>query len=448
MKALIPLATLALSLAPVAQAQHAGHAHPPAQAQATRSATAAGAASSAARADDAKQGHDAHHADDARGATLPAGHVHPPAGGTAAGRAGMDHSKMQHTGGAHGAMEHAEHDHAKHGQAGMDHSKSGHAQGDHAGMDHSKMDHAGGEHAQMDHAKHDHAGMDHSKMDHSKMDHSKMSHASDERAAMDHSKMDHSKMDDAGMHHPPGRAPELPADAAPRTPLPPITDADRAAAFPQLAHGHATHDRRIHSYWLADRLEWQEGEVLAWEGLAWIGGDIHRLWLRTEGEASGGEVEHGDVELLYGRSVTPWWDVLAGVSSSIGHGPSRQWAAFGVQGHAPYKFEVKATGYLGAGGRTATALEVEYDTLLARRTVLQWQLGAHVYGKDDPEAGVGAGLSTVEAGARLRYEFSRRFAPYVGLQVERAHGATADLRRAEGDPVRDTRLVAGLRVWF
>lgn len=410
MKALIPLATLALSLSPVAQAQHAGHAHPPAQAQATRTATAAGAASNAARADDAKQGRDAHRAHDAR-ATPPEG------------RAGMDHSGMQHAGDTHDASEHAEHDHAKHGQAGMDHSKSGHAHGDHAGMDHSKMDHAGGEHAQMDHAKHDHAGMDHSKMDHSKMDH-------------------------AGMHHPPGRAPELPADAAPRTPLPPITEADRAAAFPQLAHGHATHDCRIHSYWLADRLEWQEGEVLAWEGLAWIGGDIHRLWLRTEGEASGGEVEHGDVELLYGRSVTPWWDVLAGVSGSIGHGPSRQWAAFGVQGHAPYKFEVKATGYVGAGGRTAAALEVDYDTLLARRTVLQWQLGAHAYGKDDPEAGVGAGLSTVEAGARLRYEFSRRFAPYVGLQVERAHGATADLRRAEGDPVRDTRLVAGLRVWF
>jgi copper resistance protein B len=48
----------------------------------------------------------------------------------------------------------------------------------------------------------------------------------------------------------------------------------------------------------------------------------------------------------------------------------------------------------------------------------------------------------------LRYELDRRFAPYVGLVHERVFGRTADYRRAEGEVVRDTRLVVGVRVWF
>ena len=152
--------------------------------------------------------------------------------------------------------------------------------------------------------------------------------------------------------------------------------------------------------------------------------------------------------MLYGRSVTPWWDVVAGVRQDVGEGPDRTWAAFGVQGLAPYKFEVEATAYVGSNGRTAATLEAEYDTLLTNRLILQWQGEANLYGKPDPARGLGSGLSTVEAGARLRYEITRRFAPYVGVEVERAFGGTADARRADGFDATDTRVVAGIRFWF
>lgn len=253
-------------------------------------------------------------------------------------------------------------------------------------------------------------------------------------------------MDHASMGHDP--SPDLPANAAPRVPVPEPTDADRAAAFPPVA-GHTTHDSAIHSYWLVDRLEWQDtGEdTLGWETSAWIGGDVHRLWLRSEGEAADGHAE-GDLEVLYGRGVTAWWDVVAGVRHDFGEGPSRTYAAFGVQGLAPYKFEVEATAYIGTGGRTAATVEAEYDTLLTNRLILQWRAEASLYGRDDAERGIGSGLGTVEAGARLRYEVTRRFAPYVGVEFERAFGNTADLRREHGDAVRDSRLVAGVRVWF
>jgi copper resistance protein B len=259
---------------------------------------------------------------------------------------------------------------------------------------------------------------------------------------MDHAGMDMGSM--PGM----GAPADLPADAAPRTPVPALTDADRAAAFAPLGAAHPTHDQRTHSYWLLDRLEAREGGGGAWDATAWIGGDINRLWLRSEGEVADGRVEDASVEALYGRAISPWWDVVGGVRVDTGDGPDRAYAAFGVQGLAPYKFEVQATGYLGTGGRTAARLEAEYDTLLTNRLILQWRSEANLYGGSDPARRLGTGLSTIEAGARLRFEITRRFAPYIGVEVERAVGETADLRRADGDPVNDTRLVAGLRLWF
>ena len=279
--------------------------------------------------------------------------------------------------------------------------------------------------------------IDHSKMDHSKMpemDHSKMDHS--KTPEMDHSKMDHSKMS-------PGAGTLV-------TPIPLVTDADRRAAFPDV-HGHHLHGTDTHSFWLVDRLEVSDadpGTSLGWEASAWIGGDVQRLWLRTEGEAVDGRVEYGDIEVLYGRGVRAWWDVVAGIRQDFGQGPSRTWAAFGVQGFAPYKFEVAATAYVGQSGRTAARVEAEYETLFTNRLILQWRAEANAYGKSDPLAGVGSGLSTLEAGLRLRYEVTRQFAPYIGIQHERAIGKTADFRRADGHGAGDTRVVAGVRVWF
>jgi copper resistance protein B len=267
---------------------------------------------------------------------------------------------------------------------------------------------------------------------------------------MDHSKMDHSKMDHAGMDHAGMDHGTRAATDAPLTPVPVPTDADRAAAFPEVG-GHAAHDRRAHSFWLVDRLEARDvaGDAgAAWRASAWVGGDINRLWLRSEGESVDGRVEHADLEVLGGRAISPWWDLLAGIRHDVGEGPSQTYAALGVSGVAPYKIDVEATAYLGTGGQSAARIEASYDTLLTNRWILQWQVEANLYGKSDPARGVGAGLSTFEAGLRLRYEVTRRFAPYVGLDWERAYGETADLRRADSHDASDLRVVAGIRMWF
>ncbi|MNK12385.1 Copper resistance protein B precursor [compost metagenome] len=284
----------------------------------------------------------------------------------------------------------------------------------------------------------DHGAMDHSTMDHSTMDHSTMDHS-----AMDHSTMDHSTMDHA--------APAPTASSSPREPIPVVTPADRIAAFPPIDHGAMEHAPDIHSMLLVNRLEhWdgQHGNGQAWEASGWVGGNIHRIWVRSEGERSAGRTEAADVEVLYGRSVSPWWDVLAGIRQDIGSADARTWAAFGIQGLAPYKFETSATVYLGEGGQFMASAEVEYELLLTNRLILQPLVEATLAARDEPRYGTGTGLNKVEAGLRLRYEFNRRVAPYIGISHERLFGDTAAYHREAGGHARDTRWVAGVRVWF
>ena len=281
-------------------------------------------------------------------------------------------------------------------------------------------------------------GMDHAAMGHDMP----MPAAAPQAVPIDHSTMD-MRMDHSGM---PGMSM---APTGPIMPIPELTAADRAAAVPPPSD-HPVHDNTIQSYVLFDRLEtWNadQGTGLEWEGQAWIGTDLDRLWLRSEGERVAGQTESANLEVLYGRSVAAWWDVVAGVRHDFKPGGAQDFAAIGVMGLAPYKFEVAATAYLGQGGQTAGRIEVEYETLLTNRLILQPLVEVNLYGRDDPRRGIGSGLSTVEASLRLRYEFTRRFAPYIGIIRERAFGGTADLRRAHND-VDDIRFVTGLRLWF
>jgi len=239
------------------------------------------------------------------------------------------------------------------------------------------------------------------------------------------------------------------AASEPHTPIPPVSDADRAAAFPELARP-MQHASPLNRYVLLDQLEWQDaaGGAQAWDAKSWIGTDLDRLWLRTEGEREDGRTEAAFAEALYGRAITPWWDLLVGVRNDFRPGPERTWAAIGVQGLAPYKFDIEATAYIGESGRSHARVEVEYELLLGNRLILQPQLEAELYGENDRRRRIGAGLSSVEIGLRLRYEFRREFAPYLGVVWSRKFGDSADFTRADGERVEDTRLVAGIRIWF
>jgi copper resistance protein B len=233
--------------------------------------------------------------------------------------------------------------------------------------------------------------------------------------------------------------------------VPPITDEDREAAFPQDLGGHAVHDRSLNYFVLFDQLEWQsvaEGTGLDVDAKGWVGGDRDRFSFRAEGDAADGRVGEAEAHLFYARLVARWWEIVAGVRQDFRPGPSRTSAAIGIQGLAPYWFEVELTGYVGSSGRTHLRGEVEYELLLTNRLILQPLFEIQLSGKSDPERGMGAGLNTTDLGVRLRYEFLRELAPYVGVAWNRKWGRTGDLAEAAGEETGGARFVTGMRVWF
>lgn len=203
---------------------------------------------------------------------------------------------------------------------------------------------------------------------------------------------------------------------------------------------------------LIDRLEAAHsdnaGNWTAYDVQAWFGRDFDRLVVKAEGQESQGRLQDARTELLWGHAVAAFWDAQAGVRHDSGGGPDRNWLALGIQGLAPYWFDVEATAYLGDQGRSALRLAASYDLMLTQRWVLQPRVDADLYGKDDPERGIGSGLSDATAGLRLRYEITRQFAPYIGVEWSGRFGRSADFARAAGERPNTTDFVAGLRFWF
>jgi len=232
--------------------------------------------------------------------------------------------------------------------------------------------------------------------------------------------------------------------------IPPLTDEDRKAAFPDV-EGHAVHDRALRYYVLLDQLEWQavdDGSGLNLDSKGWIGRDRDRIWFRAEGDSEEGRVSEAQAHVLYGRPFSRWWDIVGGIRQDFRPGPAQTWAAIGVQGLAPYWFEIEATAYVGASGRTHARFEVEYELLVTNRLIFQPLVEAEIFGKSDPERGIGAAVSTTDAGFRLRYEFRREVAPYVGVVWSNKWGKTADFAEAAGEATSGARLVTGVRLWF
>ncbi|MBU1358687.1 MAG: copper resistance protein B [Gammaproteobacteria bacterium] len=259
--------------------------------------------------------------------------------------------------------------------------------------------------------------------------------------AMDHGAMDHSKMDHGNMDHgtsapPDARDPDAYADGLDHGPM----------------QGMDMADDEVHAQLLFDKLEAfrsRHGEHgQAFEAQAWVGTDLNKLWLKSEGERVGGRLGATRTEALFDRAVAPYWSLQAGVRQDSGEGPGRTWAAFGVQGLAPYGFDVEATAYVGNAGRTALRLQTRYELLLAQRWVLEPEVEVNVYGRSDPERGIGSGVSSIEAGLRLHYEITRKVAPYVGIAWSGKFGGTASMARAAGHAPRETRIVAGIRFWL
>ena len=248
----------------------------------------------------------------------------------------------------------------------------------------------------------------------------------------------------------------LPAGNAP-APAPPMDHyADRVfpaaeMSLARMAMMREQGGRNFHQvmFNLAEYQARQGRDGYRWDGGAWFGGDINRLRLKTEGEGAFRQgVDSAEVQALYSRAVGPYFNLQAGIRQDFQPTPRRTYATIGVEGLAPYMFEVEGAAFLSNKGEVLGRLEGYYDQRITQRLILQPRVEVNLSAQDVPEIRIGAGITNVELGLRLRYEISREFAPYLGVSFDRKLGDTARFARADGERVQATSLVAGVRFWF
>jgi copper resistance protein B len=250
-------------------------------------------------------------------------------------------------------------------------------------------------------------------------------------------------------------APPLPETLAPAPPAPTDYVADKyfdpasmraARAALKKEHGGETYSKVMIN--LAEYQARRHGDGYRWDGQAWIGGDINRFVVKTEGDGDvKAGVQAGEVQALYSRAVGPYTDLQAGVRYVAKPGSPRTYASIGVQALVPYWIDLEGALFVSDKGVLARA-EGSYDLRITQRLVLQPRVELNLAAQTIRSAGIGAGVSDAELGLRLRYEIERQFAPYVGVTYDRQFGLGADLARAGGEDSGRASFVLGVRAWF
>ena len=199
------------------------------------------------------------------------------------------------------------------------------------------------------------------------------------------------------------------------------------------------------------RLEWTHSgnsNQGAYEIEGWWGDDWNRAVLKAEGEISNQSLGDARTELLWRKPLGTFWNTELGVRQDSGDVNNRTWLALGINGISPYWLDLDATFYVRDQSQTALILNAEYDWRITQSWVLQPRLEVSFYGKNDLANDMGQGLSEVQSGLRLRYDINHQFMPYIGVEVNRHYGKTADLMTAKGEQSNQTLAVAGVAFWF
>ncbi len=246
--------------------------------------------------------------------------------------------------------------------------------------------------------------------------------------------------------------------------MPETQTADGEPATPDAVFGKNAMDRARavlrkemggHINWLVigDRLEYRTNAgdpTMLWDIQGWIGSDTDRLWVKTEGLYLGNEaqLDEGEIQALYSRAISPFFDFQAGIRQDFAAGPKRTYGVLGFQGLAPYWFEIEAAAFISDKGEVTARVEAEYELLLTQRLVFQPRIELSFSTENIPELRTGRGLSNAQLEGRLRYEIRRTIAPYVGISWSRATGRTAQFLRADGEDPGNVSFVTGIRFWF
>ncbi|MBH9537827.1 copper resistance protein B [Novosphingopyxis sp. YJ-S2-01] len=335
------------------------------------------------------------------------------------------------------------------GHSGMDHGTMNHGSMNHDAMNHGSMDHSSMSQGTMDHGTMDHSGMDHGRMNHGAVDQSRMTPQAADNVAPAPGAAGAGGAPSTGTVPTSEAPPPAAAGSGPARAADAIWGADAMRASRQQLK---TENGGQRFFWfMADRAEYRARDGrdgYLWDLQGFYGGDIDKFFYKSEGEGSFGErPESAEVQALWSHAIGPWFDLQAGVRQDFAP-RDRTYAVIGVQGLAPYRFEVDTALFLSDTGDLTARAEAELDQRITQRLILQPRAEFNLAAQDVPELGIGAGLDRAELGLRLRYEIAREFAPYMGIEQEWRVGRSADFARAEGERPSATNFVAGVRLWF
>lgn len=197
-----------------------------------------------------------------------------------------------------------------------------------------------------------------------------------------------------------------------------------------------------------DYADWGASErEITWDGEGWIGGDDEKIGLKTEGEWSNGKLEDAEIQLLYSRTIAPLWDAQIGIRHDLRPDPEN-YLALSLNGLAPYFLESDLSVFVSDDGDVSARADLAYDVLITQKLIVEPYLEANFYAQDVAEQEIGAGLSDIDAGLRIRYEIERKFAPYIDLNYTGLVGETHNIAKANGRDPDNFALRIGLRVWL
>ena len=191
------------------------------------------------------------------------------------------------------------------------------------------------------------------------------------------------------------------------------------------------------------QIEHADEKVFTWDTNAWVGYDLNKVYIYSEGEKVNGANSESENQIVWSKAIAPYWDIQYGVGYDKGEEDNKEWAILALQGMAPYFFETRTAFLLAEDGNLAIRAEAEYTALITQRLSLNPSFSLSAYSKDDITMGIGKGLSNIGININLKYEITREFAPYIGMAFSKNFGNTNDMNELE-----ETNFVTGVRIWF
>jgi len=191
------------------------------------------------------------------------------------------------------------------------------------------------------------------------------------------------------------------------------------------------------------QIEHEDEKVFTWDTNAWVGYDLNKIYIYSEGEKVKDETAESENQIVWSNAIAPYWDIQYGLGYDKAEENSKKWAVIALQGMAPYFFETRTALLFAKDGNIGLRAEAEYSALITQKLSLEPSFSISAYTKDDEVMGTGKGLSNIGIAMNLKYEITREFAPYVGISYSKNFGSTNDM-----NSLSHSTIVTGVRIWF